>query len=345
MSQGKVKFFITGATGYIGGSVLAQLLKHPKRDLFEYTALVRSPEKAEKLKEFGVKTVIGSFTDEDVLTEQASKVDVVFSLASADHLLAMKAILKGMKQQYERTGVTPILIHTSGIGTFAEDAHGMHAIEKVVSDLDVQEFDQIPRTRIHREVDLAALEGDKHGYVKTHIIYPGTIWGIADHELAKAGISNWHSDQIPALIRASLDRKRAGVVGEGKNVWNDVHWEDVATLYTTLFDAIEAKNELATHGREGTYIAENGYHTMYQVAQALQQAFIELGISKETEPTPFTREELQKYFGNDYLGTNALCKGERSRLIGWKPQKTTEELLASIKTEVERKGGPITSVT
>jgi hypothetical protein len=68
-------------------------------------------------------------------------------------------------------------------------------------------------------------------------------------------------------------------------------------LYTTLFDAIEAKNELATHGREGTYIAENGYHTMYQVAQALQQAFIELGISKETEPTPFTGEELQKYFG------------------------------------------------
>lgn len=128
---------------------------------------------------------------------------------------------------------------------FAEDAHGMHAIEKVVSDLDVQEFDQIPRTRIHREVDLAALEGDKHGklpknirvrivdtlpsttgYVKTHIIYPGTIWGITDHELAKAGISNWHSDQIPALIHASLDRKRAGVVGEGKNVWNDVHWGD-----------------------------------------------------------------------------------------------------------------------
>ncbi|KAM6504222.1 hypothetical protein JOM56_001165 [Amanita muscaria] len=47
---------------------------HLKQDLFKYTALVRSPE---KLKELGVKTVIGSFTDEDVLTEQASKADVV----------------------------------------------------------------------------------------------------------------------------------------------------------------------------------------------------------------------------------------------------------------------------
>ena len=72
------------------------------------------------------------------------------------------------------------------------------------------------------------------GYVDTYIVNPTTVWGIADQELVKEGISNPHSIQVPALIRASLgkerERERAGMVGEGKNIWHDVYFDDCEWL-------------------------------------------------------------------------------------------------------------------
>ena len=68
------------------------------------------------------------------------------------------------------------------------------------------------------------------GYVKTYMVYPATVYGIADHALTKAGISNPHSMQVPALIRASLDRGRAGMVGLGKNIWHNVHTDESGSL-------------------------------------------------------------------------------------------------------------------
>ena len=64
------------------------------------------------------------------------------------------------------------------------------------------------------------------GYVRSHIILPSTIYGIAKHELVDAGISNPYSIQIPLLVRAALDRKRAGMVGKGKSLWREVHIDD-----------------------------------------------------------------------------------------------------------------------
>ena len=39
-------------------------------------------------------------------------------------------------------------------------------------------------------------------------------------------------------------------------------------------------------------------------------------------------------FGN-FNGTNARCRANRARSIGWKPKHTTHDLLASVKPEVE----------
>lgn len=57
---------------------------------------------------------------------------------------------------------------------------------------------------------------DSKGYVHTHIVLPSMVYGIADHALVDAGVSNAISQTIPALAWAALDRKRAGVVGKGR---------------------------------------------------------------------------------------------------------------------------------
>ncbi|KAF8348842.1 NAD(P)-binding protein [Amanita rubescens] len=338
MTQNKVNFFVTGATGYVGGSVLAHFLKHPERNEFEFTALVRSVDKAERLRQqFGVNAILGSFSDSDV----------VLSLADADDLGSIQAILKGLKRKYEVTGIPP---SPHPYCVLADNAVGMHGTDEVYSDLDVEKFEKLPLDQPHRGVDLEVLEADKQGKAKplAYIIAIKRTWSTPlpymeslNHALTKAGIANPHSIQIPAIVQASLDRGRAGMVGKGKNIWHNVDIDEISELYTTLYDAITS-NPAAAHGREGIYIGENGQHTLYDVAKAVQEAMIKMGLSKETEPNSFTREEVEKYFGGDYLGVNSHCRSERTRAIGWKPTKTTEDFLASIRPEVEalRSKGP-----
>jgi hypothetical protein len=64
------------------------------------------------------------------------------------------------------------------------------------------------------------------GYVKTFLILPSTIYGIASGILVDQGIQNAHSIQIPKLIEASLARGQGGMVGAGENIWPNVDIDD-----------------------------------------------------------------------------------------------------------------------
>lgn len=64
------------------------------------------------------------------------------------------------------------------------------------------------------------------GYVMSYILLPSVIYGLADNPLVQAGIQNPQSIQIPTLIKASLGRRQAGVVGKGVALWPNVHVHD-----------------------------------------------------------------------------------------------------------------------
>ncbi len=73
---------------------------------------------------------------------------------------------------------------------------------------------------------LAVVEADVEGYARTHIIFPATIYGIAEGALFDAGVSYPHSVQLPYLIKAALARKSAGIVGMENALWPNVHIHD-----------------------------------------------------------------------------------------------------------------------
>ncbi|KAJ8481047.1 hypothetical protein ONZ51_g6272 [Trametes cubensis] len=342
MSSNKVSIFLTGATGYVGGSVLQRLLDHPKAGTFDISVIVRNAEKAKILKsKFGVNAVVGTHQDLDKLEALAENAHIAFHCADSDDLPAAKAILSGLKKRHAKLGDLPILIHTSGVGVLTDEATstGLFATETIYSDLDVEQLKSIPPTALHREVDLAIMEADEQGDIRAHIVLPATIYGLAQGSLFDAGVSNPHSIQIPSLIKAALQRKQAGMVGQGKAIWPDVHIDDVADLYALLLDAVLSHPATIGHGWEGFYFAENGEHSWYQVQRAIGEALVRRGITQDPEPTPFTTEELAKYFGSEsvgryYSGSNARCRAERSRSIGWKPRYTTEDLLKSVESEM-----------
>ncbi|GBE86889.1 NAD-P-binding protein [Sparassis crispa] len=331
--------FLIGATGYIGGALLTRLLAHPSAKTFDITVFLRSAEKAKLLESnFGVKAVVGTLAELDKLEAQTAAAHVVFSCADCDDVPAIEAILRGHRKRHATTGDLPILIHTSGTGELTDNAKGLHTTDTIYNDLDPAQIETLPPTAIHRPVDLAIVRADAEGYVRTHIILPSVIYGIAGGPLVAAGISNPHSIAIPYLIRASLDRRQAGMVGHGVSFWPVVHIDDVAGLYIVLYDAIVASPENVGHGREGYYFGEAGETAWADISRAIGVALVELGISTTAEPTTFTTEELIKYFGSEMgniMGSNSRCRGNRGRALGWKPVHTTADMIASIKPEIK----------
>ncbi|KAJ7274441.1 hypothetical protein B0H12DRAFT_1277397 [Mycena haematopus] len=335
-----MKIFLTGATGYIGGSVLARLLGHPLERTFEITVLVRSSDKAALFnRTFGQKhnltAVVGSYSDLELLEELAANADLVFACADSDDLPGAKAILRGMQDRHSATGVSPTLIHT--VGVLQDDAKGMYSSPIIYSDLDIDQLETLSPEQPHRNVDLALVEADSQGYVKTYIVLPSTIYGFASGPLVKPGLQNYRSQQIPRLVDLGLKRRQGGIVGKGKNWWGNVHIDDVASLYVRIFDLLSVKSPPPdfTHGRAGFYFAENGEHQLFQIGEAIAKVLS--GIGKGTPlPTSFTDQEMRLYFPNGTsLGTNSRCRAERGAKIGWGPAMKTQDMLHSIKAEVE----------
>jgi len=228
----------------------------------------------------------------------------------------------------------PILIHTSGTGVLSDDARGMFATDVIYSDNDIQAIESLPPTALHRMVDLEIVKADQDGYVKTYIILASTIYGIATGKIADLGVQHLHSAQIPFLIKFSLARGQAAIAGEGKNIWTNVENGEIADLYIVIYNSI-VSNPATPHGREGYYFGENGEYTSYEASMAISEAMLAHGKARALEPTAFTEEEYKKIPLLVYFGTNSRCRADRSRSIGWKPTKTTKDMLASIKPEVD----------
>ncbi|KAK0221088.1 hypothetical protein EDD85DRAFT_984101 [Armillaria nabsnona] len=82
----KVSIFFTGATGYIGGTILSCLIEHKDSKNFDITILLcptRSPAGYEAL---GLKTISGSDADLLLLRAQVAAADIVFATADCDEV-------------------------------------------------------------------------------------------------------------------------------------------------------------------------------------------------------------------------------------------------------------------
>src|SRR5947207_3098053 len=99
-----MKIFVTGATGYIGGSIAAKLIEQGD----SVRGLARSAESASAIARLGVEPVLASLQDHEVLSREAAKADAVVNAADADDAVAPRVFVEAL------AGSGKVLIHTSG---------------------------------------------------------------------------------------------------------------------------------------------------------------------------------------------------------------------------------------
>jgi len=326
-----------GATGYIGGTVLAHLDKRLGKYDYETTVYLRSAEKVETFEELGFKTAIGSLDDIVILEKLASESDIVFQTADADHLEGTEAILRGLKTRFQKTGVVPSFIHTSGTGVLVDNAEGNYEGTNIYSDLDIPKIESLPDSQPHRIVDRAIVAAAEEGYVRSWIVLPSTIWGLANNRFVRKGLQKPDSQQIPNRIKLAVKLGKAVYIGQGKNLWPHVHIDEVGKFYRILFDAIVSGKEPAS-GRNGFYFLESGEYRQLDVVEAIAKALYVRGKVGSPEAVPLTEADLDPKSYKQALadmGTNSRAQGERSRQLGWNPTETTGQFLASIQADAD----------
>ena len=105
-----MKVFLTGASGYIGGSVAQRMVELGH----EVSGLVRSRQKALQIQQLGMHPVIGTLGDATVLAEAAHLADAVIHAANSDDRASVETLLGALE------GSGKLFIHVSGSSIVAD---------------------------------------------------------------------------------------------------------------------------------------------------------------------------------------------------------------------------------
>jgi nucleoside-diphosphate-sugar epimerase len=286
-----MKIFITGATGYIGGTLALRL----KAAGHTVRGLCRNEAKAEQLRRLGIAPVMGTLDDSELLANAARAADAVINAASSDHRPCVEALVAALK------GSGKALIHTSGSSVIGDNAKGNTASDKIFSDYD--ELEVAPLKRARRDIDLMVLQAHTQG-LRSMVICPSLIYGRG------SGL-NPDSVQIPTLARRAKESGAVKVIGKGLNLWSNVHLDDLADLFLLALEK----------GSAGSfYFAENGENSFGELGQAVADR-LKLGQvqSLDADVAAESWGQASAYFT---FGGNSRVRAKRARIeLGWRPSR------------------------
>jgi len=297
-----MKLFITGASGYVGGSVAAALLA----DGHAVRGLARTDGAAAVLAARGIVPVMGTLDDADLLAAEARAADAVINAASSDHRPAIEALIAGL------AGSGKPLLHTSGTSIVADRACGepSDAVYDETTPF-APDPEKADRVAIDNRVRAAAGEGGRSVVLCNSLIYGYGLGAGRD------------SVQIPAIV---AEARRTGVVhhvGRGLNIWSNVHIEDVVTLYRLALERAVPGDFL---------FVENGEACFRDVASAVAAR---LGLEP---PVPCSIEAAIAAWGFQRamfsLASNSRVRARRARALGWAPRH--DSVLRWIAATMER---------
>ncbi|MEH2539240.1 MULTISPECIES: NAD-dependent epimerase/dehydratase family protein [unclassified Bradyrhizobium] len=282
-----MKIFVTGASGYIGGSVATLLATQGH----QVRGLVRSASKVDGVRTKGITPVVGTLDEAALLTAEAKAADAVINAADSDHKGAVEATLAGL------VGSGKPFIHTSGTSLVGDEAMGEPSDKIFTEDTPVK-----PEPDKEHRVAVNKLIVDAAPGVRTIVLCNSLIYGRTLGPAAQ-------SVQIPPLVAQARESGISRYIGRGLNIWSNVHIADMADLYMRALEKAPAGS---------FYYVENGEASFGDLVRAIGKA---LGLGPAQS---WSAEDAIAKWGRELavfaLGSNSRVRGEKARReLGWKP--------------------------
>jgi nucleoside-diphosphate-sugar epimerase len=283
-----MKIFMTGATGYIGGSVATKLLEAGHRVI----GLARSEAAAATLKKRGIEPLAGELNLYTPFIEAAKRADAVINAASSDNPFVAHALLTGL------AGSGKTLIQVSGSSVISTYDSGEKS-DNVFHEESI--FTPEPEKAMRVAIDHSVLAAAHKG-VRSIVIRPSLIYGRG------LGIDA-ASVQVPKLIDAAKKAGKPRHVGRGLNIWSHVHIADVVSLFLLALEKAPAGS---------LFYIENGEADFKTLTGAIGRM---LGLGGTTEDWPIgAAVEGLGPGAHLSFGSNSRVRADKARtVLRWQP--------------------------
>ncbi|KAH7329444.1 hypothetical protein B0I35DRAFT_45103 [Stachybotrys elegans] len=328
---------ITGAAGYIGGTLLDVLLKQHKQglELGKLHVTVRTADQASALSSIGATVIRVDLRDENAVKEAVvqHEIDIVIHCASAIDASLAKSLIAGLQQRKKLTGNEAHFIHTSGASAYADTEGWQHGPVKD-TDAVYSLNKQIETPGLARDTDTAVLEYAVQCGVPAYSVNPPLVFGRG------SGASNQLSFTIPLFVRTFM-RTKAVYKLPIENQWSAVHVVDLANYYVCILQAIKNGTPLPS-GYDGYMFPSTHQFSYSELLEHLAAALHEMGYIDSAEVKTWPSKEAackDLGIGPEVLRT-ALCSNTiiipvKGETIGWKPEWNKERFLQNLKDEVK----------
>ena len=297
-----MKYFITGATGFVGG-VLARQLREAGH---EVRASVRSIEKAKDLEVLGVKLFKGDVTDKESMREPMTGVDGVYHVAGwykvgtkdksggeQVNIQGTRNVLELMQELKIPKGVytSTLAINSNTNGKLVDESYrftGKHLSEydrtKAVAHDIAEEF-------IAKGLPLV-------------IVMPGGIYGPGDTSSLRTTLLNFLQGKLP-MIPSQFGICMAHVEDTTQGHILAMEKSKAGESYIIAGDALRMTETFKLASQiTGKRTPMTAPYQMMKVMSVLAKPFDAI------LPESYTSEGLRVFSGNTYWGDNSKAKRE-----------------------------------
>jgi nucleoside-diphosphate-sugar epimerase len=323
------RYFVTGATGFLGGELTKQLISRGHR----VVALVRDPAKAGLLRTLGVELHRGDITDRESLAEPMRGVDGIYHCAAWYKVGvpandAERINVGGTRNVLEtmRDLAIPKGVYTSTVAVFSDTQGAMPDERYRYDGRHLSEYDRT-KWEAHYRVALPMI-GQGLPLV---IVQPGVIYGPGDTSGLHTALVDLLRRRLPATPRRTAfcwghveDIARGHILSMERGRPGETY---IITGPRHTFE--EAFDLIATLAKVPKPLLHPGPRTMRAAAATMGalQRFMAL-------PPAMTPEALRTIAGTTYLGSNEKAVRE----LGFSARSLREGMEQTLEYELRELG-------
>ncbi|KIK66786.1 hypothetical protein GYMLUDRAFT_37908 [Collybiopsis luxurians FD-317 M1] len=338
---------LTGASGYLGGSLLVHLLRKfnlESHNVSLYT-LVRKPEQVVKVQELGgnVTVLVGDVLDAEGMKKLIidNSISIVIETVDARQFAVAQPCIEALAVVKDKLDVPVHFVHTSGAKMFSShvgvDQSGFlndddGDVYNTMAGLDTRHPVMKKFVGLNNQIiDFAESKG-----VRAYIVAPPMVYGPGK------GFGNKISIQNVALVRVARALGQLYQVDKTDTIWALMHIDDQTSLYATVLSGILTLK--APYGKNGFYFSENGTFSWRQLSLAIVNYLRKRNGLDGVDSLPAANDEdliaTGQVLGCDVgmvpvsFAGNCLIRGNNARKLGWNPQHGVEHLMSSVDEEV-----------
>jgi len=323
-----MRYFVTGATGFIGGQLVRALLKRGH----QVSAVVRTPAKAEDLKALGVEIYQGDITDRASLVEPMRGADGVFHVAAwykvgaKDGHVAEAINVGGTRNVLEvmRDLGIPKGVYTSTLAVYS-DTHGQAVAESYVfTGEHISNYDRT-KADAHYQVALPMMRAG----LPLVIVQPGLVYGKDDPSAAGTALHNYLLRKLPVVpqqtayawahvedvVEGHILAMERGKTGESYHICGEI---------VSFTDALKLAEQITAVPAPKLSAPPALFKLMSPLAKPFD-AFL---------PEAYTSEGLRVVAGVTYIATNEKAKRE----LGFNPRPLAEIFREVLPYEMQKLG-------